>query len=89
MAAPMRKTTMALQAVNATANPQETLPMPADRNLIFASIFFAIFWTAGMIWWNAPGIAGAVIFMIAGVFCGIAWYAGMRLWMTWCSRGAG
>ncbi len=62
--------------------------MSADRRLIVASFVFAILWTAGMIWWNAPGIAGSIIMMIAGAFCGIAWYFGMRLWMTWCGRRA-
>jgi hypothetical protein len=45
-------------------------------------------WTAAMIWWNAPGVAGAIIFMIAGAFCGVGWYAGMRLWTKCCARRA-
>ena len=62
--------------------------MPPDRNLIVASVAFAILWTAAMIWWNAPGVAGAIIFMIAGAFCGVGWYAGMRLWTKCCARRA-
>jgi hypothetical protein len=71
-----------------TLGTQEIFSMSADRRLIVASFVFAILWTAGMIWWNAPGLAGSIIMMIAGVFCGIGWYAGMRLWMTWCGRKA-
>ena len=60
--------------------------MSADRQLIVASFIFAVLWSAGMIWWSAPGIAGSIIYMIAGVLCGIGWYFGMRLWLTWCGR---
>lgn len=63
--------------------------MSADRMLVVASFVFAILWTAAMIWWNAPGIAGAIILMIAGALCGIGWYYGMRLWMTWFGRSMG
>lgn len=63
--------------------------MSSDRILIVASFAFAVLWTAAMIWWNSPGVAGSVIFMIAGALCGIGWYAGMRLWMKWSGRWAG
>jgi hypothetical protein len=63
--------------------------MSADRRLIAASFVFTILWTMFMIWWNSPGLAGAVILAIAGVLCGLAWYAGMRLWMRHCGHKAG
>ena len=49
---------------------------------MIASIFFAVFWTAGMYWWNAPTLAGAVILMFAGALAGTLWYFGMRWWMN-------
>jgi hypothetical protein len=57
--------------------------MSPQRRLIFASVAFAVLWTAGMIWWNSPmETAGAVILMIAGALAGLLWYFGMRFWMT-------
>ena len=56
--------------------------MSPQRRLILASIFFAVFWTAGMILWNAPTIAGAVILMFAGALAGTLWFFAMRWWMN-------
>jgi len=56
--------------------------MIPQRRLMIASIFFAVFWTAGMYWWNAPTLAGAVILMFAGALAGTLWYFGMRWWMN-------
>ena len=56
--------------------------MSPQRRLILASIFFAVFWTAGMIWWNAPAIAGAIILMFAGALAGTLWFFAMRWWMN-------
>ena len=57
------------------------------NRLIFASIFFAVFWTAAMYWSNAygdtapMGVAGTIILMITGALAGYLWYLGMRWWM--------
>jgi hypothetical protein len=55
--------------------------MSPQRRLMIASIFFAVFWSAGMIWWNAPKVAGAVILMVAGALAGTGWFFAMRWWM--------
>ena len=56
--------------------------MIPQRRLVIASIFFAVIWTALMIWWNAPTLAGAVILMFAGALAGTLWFLGMRWWMN-------
>jgi hypothetical protein len=49
---------------------------------MIASIFFAVFWSAGMIWWNAPGVAGAIVLMVGGALTGTGWFFAMRWWMN-------
>ena len=44
--------------------------MSPQRRLIIASIFFAVMWSALMIWWNGPTFAGVIIFTIGGAFTG-------------------
>jgi hypothetical protein len=60
--------------------------MSPQRRLIVASIVFAVLWTAGMIVWNAPGLAGAVILAFAGALAGTLWYFGMRWWLNKFAR---
>lgn len=53
--------------------------LPRNR-LIWASVFFAIFWTAGMIWWTGEGIdiVHVVSLSIAGAIAATVWYFVMR-----------
>jgi hypothetical protein len=52
------------------------MPLPA------ASVLFAVLWTAGMLWWNAPlHIAETIILVVAGAVAGFLWYFVMRLFM--------
>jgi hypothetical protein len=52
------------------------MPLPA------ASVLFAVLWTAGMLWWNAPlDVAETVILVVAGAIAGLLWYFAMRLFM--------
>ncbi len=52
------------------------MPLPA------ASVLFAVLWTAGMLWWNAPlQAAETVILVIAGGIAGLLWYLVMRMFM--------
>ena len=55
--------------------------MSPHRRLVFASVAFAVMWTAGMLWMQAPiSIAHIVITTIAGAIAGTLWYFAMR----WC-----
>ena len=56
--------------------------MSPQRRLIIASIFFAVFWTAGMIWWKEPTFVGAIVLMFSGMLAGTLWYFGMRWWIN-------
>ncbi len=56
--------------------------MSPQRRLMIASIFFAVMWTAFMIWWNGPAFAGVVILMIVGPLTGILWFFVMRWWLN-------
>ena len=56
--------------------------MSPQFRLILASIAFAVFWTAFMIWRIAPGTAGNVILMVSGAIGGTLWYFGMRRVMS-------
>ena len=39
----------------------------------FPGVFFAVFWTAIMLWWNAPlDTAEIVIFVVCGILAGAA-----------------
>ena len=73
------------------------IAMTPQRRLIFASIFFAVFWTAGMYVWNfwtagmyvlsgPEGIAGTLILMAAGALAGTLWYFIMRWVMKYFSN---
>jgi hypothetical protein len=53
--------------------------MKPSAQLKRSAIFFAIFWTAGMLWWDgsfAP--ANIIITATCGAVCGYAWYRAMR-----------
>jgi hypothetical protein len=53
------------------------LPLPA------AAILFAVLWTAGMLWWNAPlDTVEIVMLVIAGALAGVMWYFAMRFYVT-------
>ena len=56
--------------------------MSPQRRLILASIAFAVLWTAFMIWWNAPGFAGAIILAFSGALAGTLWFFGMRWFLN-------
>jgi hypothetical protein len=57
--------------------------MTPNTRLLFASIFFAVFWTAAMYWLQAPqGVAAVAILMISGAIVGTLWFFAMRWWMT-------
>jgi hypothetical protein len=48
--------------------------------LIWASVFFGVFWTAGMVWWTdeGTGIAHVIPLSVAGAVAATAWYFSMR-----------
>jgi hypothetical protein len=56
--------------------------MTSQLRLILASTLFAVLWTAGMILWNGPTLAGAIIFTVAGALAGILWFFAMRWWIA-------
>ena len=56
--------------------------MSPQRTLIATSIFFAVTWTAGMIWWNATDLVSAIILTICGAIAGVLWFYIMRWWMN-------
>lgn len=57
--------------------------MSPHRRLVVASVGFAVMWTAGMLWIEAPSSpAGVVIMVIAGAITGTLWYFAMRWFMN-------
>jgi hypothetical protein len=74
-----------LSAHNGGARRTPNLEEPVltqSKRLMFASIFFTVFWTAGMYVWTAPrGVAGTIILVISGAVVGTAWHFVMRWWM--------
>ena len=50
-----------------------------DKNrLVWASVFFGVAWALGMIWWNGPSVATAIIWSIGGAIAAVLWYFGMK-----------
>jgi hypothetical protein len=57
--------------------------MHSTRRLVPASIFFAIFWTAGMVWWTGDsGGPHVAMLAIAGTLAATAWFWMMKCFMT-------
>jgi hypothetical protein len=54
--------------------------MTSQTSLVFASVAFAVLWTAGMIWWAGIETDNIIGFTMAGVLAGVLWYFGMRWW---------
>lgn len=55
--------------------------MDQAKRLKFASVFFAVFWVGGMLWWDGEyHPAYVVILGICGAVAGYLWYLAMR-WM--------
>ena len=57
--------------------------MNPQTRLILASVFFAVFWTLGMIWWTGNDIASIIVHAIGGAVAGVIWYFAMRWFMRW------
>jgi len=50
--------------------------------LKWSAFLYAVLWTAGMIWWDAPlDAVKIVIWGIAGALNGLLWYWLMSLWL--------
>jgi hypothetical protein len=50
--------------------------------LKLSAIVFAVLWTGGMLWWNAPpDIVSLIIWTICGVVVGYLWYRAAR-WLA-------
>jgi hypothetical protein len=61
--------------------------MPSERRLAFASVFFAVFWTLGMVAWHWPlPVAGVVVFALAGALAGVLWHWMMGAFFRRMSR---
>lgn len=54
--------------------------------LIRAAVFFAVFWTAFMIWWTGNDAVNVVAMSVAGVAAATAWYFAMRWFGDWAAR---
>ena len=58
--------------------------MSPRRTLILASFAFALLWTAGMCWWNAPmSGASTVILATMGAIEGFVWFWAMHACLKW------
>jgi hypothetical protein len=57
--------------------------MTSDLALIWASILFAVLWTAGMISWTGAETANVVILTMCGAIGGVCWYFFMRKFARW------
>ena len=61
--------------------------MPAEKRLKLGAVLFAVFWTAGMVWWSGPfEPASLIIFSIGGAVTGVLWYFAMRWWLRWTTN---
>lgn len=57
--------------------------MHSTRRLVPASVFFAIFWTAGMVWWTGDSrFPHVATLAITGSFAATAWFWMMKCFMT-------
>ena len=55
--------------------------------LRLSSLGFAVFWTAGMLWWTAPLTAAkAVILGSCGAIAGLLFHLMMGKWLAFQSR---
>jgi hypothetical protein len=53
--------------------------MNPTSGLRWSAIFFTVFWTAGMLWWNGTlQPASVVLTVIGGCVAGYLWYRLMR-----------
>ena len=53
--------------------------MNPSTQLKRSAVFFAVFWSAGMLWWDGSfSRANIVITAICGAMVGYAWYRAMR-----------
>jgi hypothetical protein len=60
--------------------------MNPQRQLVLASVIFAVPWTLGMIWWTGVNTVNIIGFSISGVVAGVIWYFAMRWWMRWTKK---
>ncbi len=53
--------------------------MTPTTRLKLGAVFFTVFWTAGMLWWNeASEPAHIIIMSLGGALAGYLWYRTMR-----------
>ena len=51
------------------------------NRLRLGSVFFAMFWTAFMLWWTgATDTVGSILICLSGAIVGATWYGAMRRW---------
>ena len=51
-------------------------------SLRISAVFFAVLWTAGMLWFDAPiELHKLIIWSIAGAIAGLLWYWVFAKWM--------
>ena len=60
--------------------------MNPQRQLMLASVIFAVLWTLGMIWWAGVDTVNIIGFSISGAVAGVLWYFAMRWWMHWAGK---
>jgi hypothetical protein len=61
--------------------------MYSQSRLKLMSVFFAVFWTAGMVWWTGEyHVVHLVMLAIAGTVAAILWYWAMSRYLRWQSR---
>ena len=56
--------------------------MTPQTRLVLASVFLAVFWTLGMIWWTGTDTANIVSLSVAGAVAGVLWFFVMRWWLN-------
>jgi len=65
-----------------TQNGAQPKPQPDMRRLAAGSIFFAVFWALGMIWWSGDySVTNFIMFGITGSIVGFAWFWWMKYFM--------
>lgn len=56
-------------------------------SLRISAVLFAVLWTVGMLWFNAPfELHKLIIWSVAGVVAGYVWYWLMVKWMNYVGR---
>ena len=74
------------------ASTAERTPLDRTRTaLALSSVFFAVLWTALMMWWAAPlDLPEVVILVVAGSLAGLIWHLLYGRWYRWyvarCAR---